>query len=242
MRLQGFCPSDAFLCQNRRERNRALSRRTPSAPDDAQTWVLFRQESSPEFFASVGYATLAPPLGSQQSFDDLEFDDLERGSDLAELFIKRPTDTLSISGLLSSPTRTLGGQAGYARLVPQEQTEPLRPALHRPRSTVATTSPTRRDWVGWIDTSGSESGGAENGPPDHHRMEHEAEREITDDADDHGGDVVLQSALGNRRPPRIAAVFEGDAIIDGPGQHRSEQDDPASVAIDAPPRFSRRPA
>jgi hypothetical protein len=68
---------------------------------------------------------------------------------------------------------------------------------HRPRST----SPTRRDWVGWIDTSGSECGGAENGSPDHQRVEHEAEREIKDDADDYGRDVILQSALGNRRPP-----------------------------------------
>src|SRR5215831_8194599 len=83
------------------------------------------------------------------------------------------------------------------------------PALHRPRSTIPTTSPTRRDWVGWIDKSGSECGGAENRPADHQRVEHEAEREIKDDADYHGRDVVLQSVLGNRRPPRIAAVFEG---------------------------------
>ena len=61
--------------------------------------------------------------------------------------------------------------------------------------------------------SGSECGGAENGPPDHHRMEHEAEREIKDDADDHGGDVVPKSAFGNRQPPWIAAVFEGDAVL-----------------------------
>src|SRR5258706_15526727 len=80
--------------------------------------------------------------------------------------------------------------------------------------------------------SGSECGGAEDVPPDYHRVEHEAEREIEDYADDHGGDVVLQSAFGNGRSPGIAAAFEGDPVIDGPGQHRSEQDDPTDIAID----------
>jgi len=36
--------------------------------------------------------------------------------------------------------------------------------------------------------------------------------------DDHGGDVVLQSTFGIDSP-RIAAAFEGDPVIDGPGQH-----------------------
>src|SRR5258706_15681630 len=86
--------------------------------------------------------------------------------------------------------------------------------------------------VEWIDISGSKCGCAEDVPPDYHRVEHEAEREIEDDADDHGGDVVLQSAFRNRRSPGIAAVLEGDPIIDGPGQHRSEQDDPPDIAVD----------
>src|SRR6266403_3129493 len=86
--------------------------------------------------------------------------------------------------------------------------------------------------VEWIDMSGSKCGCAENVPPDHDWMEHEAEREIEDDADDNRCDVVLQSAFGNRQAPRIAAVFEGDPIIDGPGQHRSEQDDRPDIAVD----------
>src|SRR5215831_13714616 len=86
--------------------------------------------------------------------------------------------------------------------------------------------------VGWIDISGSVGGCAENVPPDHYRVEHEAERKIEDDADDHGSDVVPKSAFGNRRSRRIAAVLDGDTIIDGPRQHRSEQDDAAEIAID----------
>src|SRR5215470_1368106 len=91
--------------------------------------------------------------------------------------------------------------------------------------------------VGWIDMSGSKCGCAENVPPDHHRMEHEAEREKEDDADDHRCNVVLHSALGNRWSPWIAAVFEGDPIVDGPRQYRSEQDDPADIAIDQEMRY-----
>src|SRR5262249_18168517 len=45
-------------------------------------------------------------------------------------------------------------------------------------------------------------------------------------------DVVLRSALGNRGAPRIAAPLEGDPVVYGPSQHRSEQDDPADIAID----------
>ena len=83
-----------------------------------------------------------------------------------------------------------------------------------------------------VDTLGSRCSGPENRPPNHHWVEREGEHEIKDDACDHGPDVVPQSALGNRRPARIAAVFEGDAVIDGPGQHGSEQDDAADVATD----------
>src|SRR5262249_20711327 len=83
-----------------------------------------------------------------------------------------------------------------------------------------------------FDPSGSECSGRENGPPEHGGAEREGEHERKDDAAGHGPDVVPQSALGNRRPARIAAVFKGDAVIDGPGQHGSEQDDAADVATD----------
>jgi hypothetical protein len=53
-------------------------------------------------------------------------------------------------------------------------------------------------------------------------MEHEAERQIDDRADDDGDDVVFGAADRNWRGTRIGAAFQGNAIIHRPGEYRPE--------------------
>src|SRR5882724_8312153 len=73
---------------------------------------------------------------------------------------------------------------------------------------------------------------AEDRPPDHRRVEHGAEHQKEHDTGDDGSDIAHPPAFGDRGPSGIAAAREGDAVIDRPGQHRAEQDEPADVAGD----------
>lgn len=58
--------------------------------------------------------------------------------------------------------------------------------------------------------------------PDNDRVEHEAERQIDDGADNDGDDVVFTATDRDRRRARIGTVFQRDAVIDRPSQHRAE--------------------
>src|SRR5262245_39957268 len=88
-------------------------------------------------------------------------------------------------------------------------------------------------WAGaaWVDMSGPVCRRSEHLYPDHQRVEREGKGEKQDNADDDRADIVLPPADRNRRSARVAAALERDAIIDRPGQHRSEQDDAAEITI-----------
>src|ERR1700722_7261730 len=66
---------------------------------------------------------------------------------------------------------------------------------------------------------------------DHHRMEDEAQSEIHDRTYNDCDQIVDASTHRNWWRAGIAAVLQGDAVIDGPGQHRAEQNHAAEVAV-----------
>ena len=77
------------------------------------------------------------------------------------------------------------------------------------------------------------AGVAEHRHADDDRMKDEAERQIDDRADDDGDHIVFAAADRYRRRTGIAAVFQRDAVIHRPSQHRAEQDHAAEIAIGA---------
>src|SRR5262249_29824198 len=73
---------------------------------------------------------------------------------------------------------------------------------------------------------------------DDDRMKHEAQRQIDDRADDDGDDVFRGPANRNRRRAWIRTILERDAVVYRPGEHRSEQDHTAEIAISTQMRES----
>src|SRR4051794_463538 len=73
-------------------------------------------------------------------------------------------------------------------------------------------------WQEWIDATSPWLSRSEGGNADHDRVERKAEREIGDDADRDGDQVVGRPAHRNRRAAGVAAALQGDAVEHSPGE------------------------
>ena len=63
------------------------------------------------------------------------------------------------------------------------------------------------------------------------RVESKAERQVHDHPGRDRDGVVAPASDGNWRRTRVGAVLQRNAVVNGPGEERAEQDDRAEVAV-----------